>query len=297
MILCTGINHCLCDGIGTSQFLHAWAHLTTKPTAAHLPVSPFHDRHVLKPRTPPHPTFTHPQFSQNAPPHQSQYQSHCALAPASLTFSASHILHLKRQCFPSLKCTAFEALAAHTWRSWARSLDLAPTLHVKLLFSLNFRTRVDPHLPPGFYGNAFVLACAEAGVRDLAASNLRHGVRLVQQAKASVTDGYVRSAIDLLEDKTVKTEVPPSSLVISQWSKLGLEELDFGEGKPLHMGPLTSDIYCLFLPVAGDSDAVRVLVSLPECAADKFEYFMTGSWGSDKEDDVVDTDGLCQDKY
>lgn len=111
-------------------------------------------------------------------------------------------------------------------------------------------------------------------MKDLVTANLHHGVKLVQQAKAQLCDDYVRSMIDLLEDKTVKTDLS-ASLVISQWAKLGLEELDFGEGKALHMGPVTSDVYCLFLPVIGDSDAVRVLVSVPERVADKFGYYMT----------------------
>ncbi|CAN6881834.1 unnamed protein product [Brassica oleracea var. botrytis] len=38
VILCTAINHCLCDGIGTSQFLHAWAHADT--TSAPIPIQP-----------------------------------------------------------------------------------------------------------------------------------------------------------------------------------------------------------------------------------------------------------------
>ncbi|KAF7817593.1 omega-hydroxypalmitate O-feruloyl transferase [Senna tora] len=253
MVLCTAINHCICDGIGTSQFLHAWAHLTTKPnTTSDLPILPFHARHLLKPRNPP----------------KSQ-----PLVATCLTFTPSHLLHLKKQCVPSLKCTAFEALASHTWRCWVRSLDLPPTLNVKLLFSVNVRKKVRPEIPEGYYGNGFVLGCAESGVEELVRANLRHGVKLVQEGKERVDDEHVRSMIDLLEDKSVKTDLSVS-LVISQWSKLGLEEVDFGEGKAMQMGPLTSDIYCLFLPLIGDSNAVRVMVSLPQPVLPKFEYFM-----------------------
>lgn len=129
-------------------------------------------------------------------------------------------------------------------------------------------------MPEGYYGNGFVLACAQTSVNDLVNSNLYHTIKLVQQAKASLTDDYVRSMVDLLEDKSYKTDLS-SSLVISQWSKLGLEDLDFGEGKPMHMGPVTSDIYCLFLPVTGDLNSTRVLVSMPEGVVEKFEYYMT----------------------
>lgn len=96
--------------------------------------------------------------------------------------------------------------------------------------------------------------------------------------------------IDLLEDKTVKTDLS-TTLVISQWAKLGLEDLDFGEGKPLHMGPVSSDIYCLFLPVVGDVNSVRVLVSLPESVVEKFEYHMMNEC-LDKEENGGDVNGL-----
>lgn len=145
---------------------------------------------------------------------------------------------------------------------------------MKLLFSVNVRRKLDPEIPEGYYGNGFVLACAQTTVKDLIYSNLHHAVKLVQEAKSRLTDDYVRSLVDLLEDKTVKTDLS-ASLVISQWSRLGLEDLNFGGGKPLQMGSVTSDIYCLFLPVVGDFHAVRVLVSMPESAVGKFEDYMT----------------------
>ncbi|CAA7037513.1 unnamed protein product [Microthlaspi erraticum] len=277
MILCTAINHCLCDGIGTSQFLHAWAHANTN---AHFPIRPFHSRHVLDPRNTPRVTHSHPGFTRATTTVEKtstfdicKYLQSQPLAPATLTFTPSLILRLKKTCFPSLKCTTFEALAAHTWRSWARSLDLPLTMLVKLLFSVNVRKRLCPELPQGYYGNGFVLACAESNVQDLVNGNIYHAVKLIQEAKAGITDDYVRSTIDLLEDKTVKTDVT-CGLVISQWAKLGLEELDLGGGKPMYMGPLTSDIYCLFLPVAGNCDAIRVQVSLPVDVVKRLEYYM-----------------------
>ncbi|KAK3424845.1 hypothetical protein EUGRSUZ_F01597 [Eucalyptus grandis] len=292
MILCTAISHCLCDGIGTSQFLHAWAHLTTKPGAP-LPVLPFHGRHVLRPRPPPHASSPHPAYTRSLPSRNDKaappadvhrYLQSQPLVPVSVTFSPSLILRLKRRCVPSLKCTSFEALAAHTWRSWARSLadppasaasSLTPLHAVKLLFSVNVRDRVDPKLPHGYYGNGFVLGCAPAAVRDLVGSNLASAVKLVQAAKSRVDGAYVRTTLEVLEDKAAKTDLA-ASLVISQWANLGLEGIDFGEGRAAFMGPLTSDVYCLFLPVAEEPHAVRVLVSMPECVAEKFEFYMKG---------------------
>ncbi|OVA08736.1 Transferase [Macleaya cordata] len=297
MILCIAINHCLCDGIGTSQFLHAWAHLNTKPEVD-LPILPFHSRHVLKPRNPPQITFSHPEFTNTTPnPYNLSYNLQSQpLVPTSLTFTPSHILHLKRLCVPSLKCTSFEALASHVWRCWIKSLNPPSSLKIKLLFSANIRSKVEPKLPKGYYGNGFALGCAETTVKELVNANVHHGVKLVQEAKATLTDDYVKSMIDYLEERRVKPDLS-ATLVISQWSKLGLEDLDFGEGKPLHMGPLVSEIYCLFLPVVGDLDAVKVLVSVPESVVDKFELYMNDL--SEREDqmdglELEEFHGLCE---
>ncbi|MCD7473536.1 hypothetical protein HAX54_015444, partial [Datura stramonium] len=284
MILCTAINHCICDGIGTAQFLHDWAHFTKDPSST-LPITPLHCRHVLKPRDPTQATSVHPAFTKKPLHDQNpqfgldlhQYLQSQLICPASITFSQSQILQLKRQCSPSVKSTSFEVLASHTWRCWVKSLNLPSSVKVKLLFSINIRKTVKPELPQGYYGNGFVLGCAEAPVKQVVNGNLQDTVKLVQHAKSELTNEAVKSIVDLLEDKTVKTDLS-ASLVISQWSRLRLEEVNFGEGKPIQMGPLTSDIYCLFLPSVGETDAVRVLVSLPENVVKKFEYYMKELW-------------------
>jgi hypothetical protein len=139
-------------------------------------------------------------------------------------------------------------------------------------------------LPKGYYGNAFVLAGVESMVKDLvAANNLDHGVKLVQKAKASVDEEYVKSTIVVLKDKKVIHD-GSISLYVTQWNRLGLEDLDFGEGKPLHLGPLSVQIYCVFLPVIGDPNAVRVLLSVPKNIVEKFQHYMIEieCWGKDE---------------
>jgi hypothetical protein len=135
-------------------------------------------------------------------------------------------------------------------------------------------------LPQGYYGNAFVLTSAESTVKDLVATNnLDHCVKLVQQAKASVNEEYVKSTIDVLKDKTL---VPYGivCLLVTQWNRLGLEDVDFGEGKPMYTSPTATQFYCLFLPVIGDPNAIRVLFSVPNYMVEKFQRNMTeiDSW-------------------
>uniref|UniRef100_A0ACD5VDA8 Uncharacterized protein n=1 Tax=Avena sativa TaxID=4498 RepID=A0ACD5VDA8_AVESA len=286
MMLCTAINHCLCDGVGTAQFLHAWARAARSPDMAAAGNHPVvHDRRALRPRCPPRVEFPHPEYQchdvvadDDDAPSLLAHLLGQPLAPVSLTFTAERLAHLKKQLLassPSLKrCTSFEALAATVWRAWVRALDPPAPLRVKLLFSVNARRRLTPELPDGYYGNGFVLGCAESTAAQVAVeADTATVVRLVQEAKERVDDAYVRSMVDLLEERRGAKPDLSASLVISAWTRLGLEDLDFGAGAAAHMGPLTSEIYCVFVPVAGDPGGVTVLVSVPQAATDRFEHY------------------------
>jgi len=279
MILCASISHSLCDGIGASQFLNAWAQLTKNPNS-NLTITPSHDRRILKNREPPQVNFLHPVYIRNPTnpnPKQSLLRLFLSkpLVTTSFTFGVDEINCLKKQCTTSSfnKITTFEVVIAHMWRSFVKSGDLPLSQSLKLSFTFNFRKKMK--LPEGYYGNGIVLVCAESTVKDLvSANNLDHCVKLVQQAKDSVDEEYVRSTIDVLKDKTV---IPDHSLalVISQVRHLGLEDVDFGVGKPLHLSdPLDGKPFCTILPVIGDPKTVRVCISLPETMEVKFQHYM-----------------------
>lgn len=279
-----GMNHCLCDGIGSAQFMHAWADTCRNPDAP-LSIRPCWGREALKPRVPLKIQFPHPEFGrpdQDPCPENLQPPAMAdePLIPVFMTFGADRILRLKRLCMPLLKCTSFEVLAAHVWRCWARAMAKKSA---KLLFTADVRSRLDPPLPAGFYGNGFVLACAECSPDVLGHASVRGAVKAVQSAKtAALSDAHVRSTVDLLEDRRPMVDLS-SSLVVTQWSRLGLERVDFGTGLPAHVGPISSEVHCIFLPVVGQPEAVSILVSVPASRAHRFECCLR-----DLEDQEVD---------
>ncbi|XP_073223536.1 uncharacterized protein [Cicer arietinum] len=140
-------------------------------------------------------------------------------------------------------------------------------------------------LPKGFYGNAFVLVSAESTVKDLVNSNnLDHCIKCVQQAKSYLDDEeYIRSSIDLLKDKTLIVN-ESTNVFVSQLNKLGIQDLDFGEGKPFHVDTFDIDFGVLLLPVIGDPNAVRVITPFPKNLVDKYHHCMTKieSWEQDE---------------
>lgn len=173
--------------------------------------------------------------------------------------------------------TSFDVLSAHVWRSWARSLNLPSKQILKLIFSVSIRNRVKPGIPSGYYGNAFVLGRAESSVRDLTEKGLGHVSELVKQAKDRVDAGYVRAIIDSVRGGSAEPDLT-SALIMSQWSTLGLDKVDFGMGKPVQVSPVCCDRYCLILPRTGDRrDGVKVMVAVPASAVDKYERLVGSS--------------------
>lgn len=279
-----GFNHCICDGIGSAEFLNSFAELVVGRLgrAADLKPIPVWDRHLLTPqrrlshrRTP----ILSPEFQRV--PDLCRFMSRFVdepLVPTSVTFGKIHLTRLKSLAHSTRRpgeaaFTAFEVLAAHIWRSWARSLKLPPNQTLKLLFSINVRKRIKPNLPAGYYGNAFVLGCAQATAGELGEKKLSLVAGLVKKAKERVGDEHVRHVTELVSESRVSPD-SVGVLILSQWSRLGLEKVDFGMGRPVHVGPVCCDRYCIMLPVFNQTEAVKVMVAVPKSAVDKYESLL-----------------------
>ncbi|TKY47566.1 Taxadien-5-alpha-ol O-acetyltransferase [Spatholobus suberectus] len=277
-----GINHCICDGIGSAEFLNYLSDLASRIGADPKP-KPVWDRHLLNPnpnsaaRANP---GLHPEFTRVPDLCGFMNRVTSGLKPTCVVFDERKINALKNACEagePS-SYTSFEVLAAHVWRSWARALGFPKNQTVKLLFSVNVRRRVKPGLPEGYYGNAFVLGCAQSSAWELGERGVGHGSGLVKRAKERVDSEHVRRVVELVSESRASPD-SVGVLILSQWSRLGLErvELGMGMGMPLHVGPICCDRYCLFLPVAGERASVKVMVAVPTAAVDNFHRFLRES--------------------
>ncbi|KAI3833052.1 hypothetical protein MKX03_021330 [Papaver bracteatum] len=288
MLMCITMYHCMADGVGVSKFLHDWAFLRANPNMD-LPIPLIHNRELLKSRNPVQIPFHHPEFTDITQDFDiSMYLKSQTLSPSCLTMTQSHIQRLKTFCQPSLKCSTFEALASHVWRCYVKALDLPSSLIVKLSAPIIMRTNIEPNLPKGYYGNGFILACAETTVKELVTAKLNYIIELIQNGKRRVqSNDYVRSVIDIIEEKKVQPVVS-TTLVISDWRTLGFQKLDFGEGKPSHVGLLASKKWGVFLPQIGDSNAVKLLISVPKKVVHKFEYYMMNDF-FEKNDELINS--------
>ncbi|XP_004307660.1 PREDICTED: omega-hydroxypalmitate O-feruloyl transferase [Fragaria vesca subsp. vesca] len=287
-----GFNHSVCDGIGSAEFLNCFAELAARKHGEFRPM-PVWDRHLMDPTSVSPCQQNHAALFNKVPDlcgFMNRFTNE-RLCPTSVVFNKTHVTELKKLALStsrlSTEFTAFEVLSGHVWRSWARALNLPSNQILKLLFSVNVRERVRPSLPEGYYGNAFVLGCAQSSVKELTEKRLGYAAGLVRRAKERVGEDYVRGVVESVGGEKKASPDSVGVLIVSQWSRLGLDRVDFGMGRPVHVGPICSDRYCLFLPVNNDDDdddgggqgeSVKVMVAVPTSAVDKYELLVNSPY-------------------
>ncbi|KAL5171004.1 Taxadien-5-alpha-ol O-acetyltransferase [Glycine soja] len=273
-----GINHCICDGIGSAEFLNYFSDLASHNNNVSVDPKPkpVWDRQLMNPdgRTRAN-LAMHTEFVRVPDLCGFMNRVTSGLRPTCIVFDERRINALKGACGMS-SYTSFEVLAAHVWRSWARAMGFPKNQTLKLLFSVNVRKRVKPGLPEGYYGNAFVLGCAQTSAWELGERGVGYGSGLVKRAKERVDSEHVRRVVELVSESRASPD-SVGVLILSQWSRLGLERVELGMGKPLHVGPICCDRYCLFLPVTGERASVKVMVAVPTTAVDNFHRFLRES--------------------
>ncbi|KAL4341846.1 hypothetical protein GQ457_08G010560 [Hibiscus cannabinus] len=170
---------------------------------------------------------------------------------------------------------ADDLVEPYLWRCRTIAMDLDPDKEVRMLFAVNARSKFNPPLPSGYYGNAFAIPAAMTTVRNLRQNPLGHAVELVQEAKASMTEGYVKSVAALMTIR--KKQLPLSTVAgsygISDLTNIGFQDIDFGWGKAVFAGPAKAIGWIsLFIPTKNKKGEVgtSVPICLPAPAMERF---------------------------
>ncbi|MED6136409.1 hypothetical protein PIB30_055907 [Stylosanthes scabra] len=130
---------------------------------------------------------------------------------------------------------------------------------------------------------AFLLHCHTAALHSQN-PNHQEALELAKKQKKEATEEYdVRSTTDLMATKGRPGISLRTSFIVSNVSKLGLSEVDYGWGKPLYIGPDKVGIHdipslCYYLPYTNSKGehGIVVLICLPEDAMKRFENVLNG---------------------
>ncbi|RYR58248.1 hypothetical protein Ahy_A05g023907 [Arachis hypogaea] len=233
------VNHTLCDGCGIGQFIKGIAEIAQG--ASNPSIIPAWCRELLCARDPPRVTFIHHKYKQLSLDDNKTVS--LKLSQASFFFRPREIDAL-RCLLPrhlAQSSTTFDILTACVWRCHTAALQWQnPNQEVLLMCVVNARfkpCRFSPPLPEGFYGNAFVLPTAVSTVEKLCGQPLSYALELVKKTKKEASEEYVHSTADLMATKGKPAfSLSEGSFMVSDMTKCGFRDVDYGWGKPLYSG-------------------------------------------------------------
>ncbi|GMJ11313.1 hypothetical protein like AT5G17540 [Hibiscus trionum] len=270
------LNHAMSDGPGLKQFVSTVAAMA-RGEATHL-IPPVWERHLLDAPNPPRVTFTHHEYDEveAAATTTTTSLSSDNLVQRSFFFGPAEVSLLRRLLPLHLRhCSKFELLTAFLWRCRSLAINLHPDQEVRMLCVVSARSKIEPPLPQGYYGNSAVFPTALTTVKNLGTNPLGYAVELVKQAKARLTEEYVKSVAALMVIRGKQLHFPNviGSLIISDLTKLGLEDVDFGWGKAVFAGTAKAvGVMCFFVQAKNKKGEVgtSVAICLPAPAMERF---------------------------
>ena len=228
--------HSICDGLGAAQFLNAVGEIARG--LEHPSITPAWSRDFSPPH--PHPQQPNATVFQNSPPPMPDYH----LQHANIDISQDQINHLKQEFHDSTgqTCSAFEIVVASLWRRRTQSINLLPNTQVKLVFFANCRQFLQLPPPQGFYGNCFFPVTITAPSQTVARLSNSEVVRLIQEEKSKLGKEFWRWVKgEKREDGADDPFAPPlvyTTLFVSEWGRLGFNQIDYGWGEPVHVVPI-----------------------------------------------------------
>ncbi|KAA8527997.1 hypothetical protein F0562_035134 [Nyssa sinensis] len=242
-VLAVRLNHTMSDALGLVQFLNAVGEMARG--ACEPSLLPVWQRELLNARSPPRITCIHHEYEDESNNNSSPVTlDHDNLVHQSFFFGPKETKAIKKHLPPHIRSSStFDVITACVWRSSVTALRLDPDEVVRIMLMVSVRGMPGLDLPSGYYGNAIASPAAISKAGTLCDNPLGYAVGLVKKAKARVSEEYTRSVADLM---VIKGRPPYSTLwnfMVSDTSRVGFGEVDFGWGKAVYGGSVGS-MFC-----------------------------------------------------
>ncbi|GAU31866.1 hypothetical protein TSUD_114770 [Trifolium subterraneum] len=165
-----GMQHHVADGFSGLHFINSWSDVARGGLHVSI-IPPFIDRTLLHARDPPTPVFDHIEYKPPPSIKTPLLQPHSDPAAVSifkLTRDQLNILKGKsKEDGNTVNYSSYEMLAGHVWRSVSKARSLPNDQETKLYIATDGRSRLQPPLPQGYFGNVIFTTTPIAVAGDL----------------------------------------------------------------------------------------------------------------------------------
>ncbi|XP_072960769.1 acyl transferase 9-like [Typha angustifolia] len=241
-------NHASADGLGAAQFITAVGEMARglpEPT-----VKPVWGREA----------FPNPKLKPGPLPELPVL----ALDYIVLDYTMDYLNQLKAQYMErsGKRCSGFDVIVAKLWQCRTQALNLDPEVDVKLCFFASVRHLLK--LNKGYYGNSIFPIKMSVPSGKILSSTLMEVVDLIREAKEKMPAEFFKFANGELTEDPFGMTFNYESIYVSDWSKLGFAEVDYGWGPPMVAGPLVNNDFIasvVILKAPAPLEGLRMLAS------------------------------------
>ncbi|XP_062229119.1 acyl transferase 7-like [Phragmites australis] len=199
----------------------------------------------------------------------------------AIDISTDYIEHFKARFLEQTghRCSAFEVLIAKAWQSRTRAARFEPGSPVHVCFAMNARPALRRALPDGFYGNCYYIMRVSAPAERVSDASVYDVVKLIREGKKRLPTEFAQWSAGETADGADPYRITSDyrTLLVSDWSRLGFAEVDYGWGCPVHVVPLTNLDYiatCILVRPSAHKPGARLIT---QCvAADAVDAFHKG---------------------
>eukprot|EP00261_Vitis_vinifera_P040765 XP_019082008.1 PREDICTED: methanol O-anthraniloyltransferase-like [Vitis vinifera] len=267
------LNHTMCDAPGLIQFLNAISEMAQGLAVPSL--LPIWQRELLNARSPPRITRIHQEYEEvNNTKGTLMAMDENNLVHRSFFLGPKEIRALRNRLPTSLDaCSTFEVLIAYVWRCHTITFAVDPDV-VRISCFINIRGKRGFDLPPGYNGNAFACPTSITKAGILCKNPLEYAIRLLKKAKAEMSQEYMKSVADLMVIKGRPSFTQPGNYLVSDITRVGFGEVDFGWGKPVYGGGarvLSIFSFCMRFTNSKGEEGNVIPICLPPPIMERFE--------------------------
>ncbi|KAF7051788.1 hypothetical protein CFC21_059988 [Triticum aestivum] len=224
-------SHLVFDGQGAAQFLTAVGEM-----ARGLPepsVKPIWSRDAIpnppKPPLGPPPSFTAFNFVKS-----------------TVEISLDSIKRVKDQVAAETaqRCSTFDVVTAIIFKCRAAAIGSAPDAEVRLGFAAGTRHLLGGSLPSpdGYYGNCVYPGGLARASKEVTEASLVEIVTAIREAKDALSARFLDWLGGGAKDSHYNVSLDYGTLVVTDWSHVGFNDVDYGFGEPTYVFTLNDDV-------------------------------------------------------